>query len=93
MGPSPRVADQNECRIPSSFPLADSTIHIVNDLFAIVMGVAQINFHQRQVICIYCTNSTFSALSRGGGYGGWGGWGGENLRWVEWLRNPKSKCK
>ena len=37
------------------------------------MGVAQINFHQRQVISIYCTNSTFSPLSRGGGYGGRGG--------------------
>ena len=32
--------------------------------------LAQINFHQRQVISIYCTNSTFSPLSCGGGYGG-----------------------
>ena len=64
-----RVASQN-ARFASSFPLADSAMHIVNDLFAIVMGVAQINFHQRQVISIYCTNSTFSPLSCGGGYGG-----------------------
>ena len=64
--------------LQSSFPLADSAMHIGNDLFAIVMGVAQINFHQRQVISIYCTNSTVPPL---------------NLRWVEWLRNPKSKCK
>ena len=66
------VASQN-AGFASSFPLADSAMHIVNDLFAIVMGVAQINFHQRQVISIYCTNSTFSPLSRGGGYGGGGG--------------------
>ena len=72
-----RVASQN-AGFASSFPLADSAMHIVNDLFAIVMGVVQINFHQRQVISIYCTNSTFSPL---------------NLRWVEWLRNPQSKCK
>ena len=79
-----RVASQN-ARFASSFPLADSAMHIVNDLFAIVMGVAQINFHQRQVISIYCTNSTFSPLSRGGGYGGGGGrgwgvriWGGSS---------------
>ena len=41
-------------------------IIIVNDLFAIVMGVAQINFHQRQVISIYCTNSTVPPLSSPG---------------------------
>ena len=41
-------------------------MHIVNDLFAIVMGVAQINFHQRQVISIYCTNSTVPPLSSPG---------------------------
>ena len=89
-----RVATQN-AGSASSFPLADSAMHIVNDLFAIVIGVAQINFHQRQVISIYCTNLTFSPLSCGGGYGGGGGGGGggENLRWVDWLRNPKSKCK
>ena len=49
------VASQN-AGFASSFPLADSAMHIVNDLFVIVMGVAQINFHQRQVISIYCTN-------------------------------------
>ena len=70
-----RVASQN-AGFASSFPLADSAMHIVNDLFAIVMGVARINFHQRQVISIYCTNSTFSPLSCGRGYGGWVGGGG-----------------
>ena len=59
--------------LQSSFPLADSAMHIGNDLFAIVMGVAQINFHQRQVISIYCTNSTVPPLSCDGGYGGGGG--------------------
>ena len=67
-----RVASKN-AGFASSFPLADSAMHIVNDLFAIVMGVAQINFHQRQVISIYCTNSTVPPLSCGGGYGGEGG--------------------
>ena len=60
-----RAASQN-ARFASSFPLADSVTHIVNDLFAIVMGVAQINFHQRQVISIYCTNSTVPPLSSPG---------------------------
>ena len=48
-------------------------MHIVNDLFAIVMGVAQINFHQRQVISIYCTNSTVPPLSSPGDEVGGGG--------------------
>ena len=34
-----RVASKN-AGFASSFPLADSAMHIVNDLFAIVMGVA-----------------------------------------------------
>ena len=59
------VASQN-AGFASSFPLADSAMHIVNNLFAIVMGVAQINFHQRQVISIYCTNSTVPPLSSPG---------------------------
>ena len=46
------------------------------------MGVAQINFHQRQVISIYCTNSTFSPLPCGGGYGGGGGGGEFEVGWV-----------
>ena len=75
-----RVASQN-AGFASSFPLADSAMHIVNDLFAIVMGVARINFHQRQVISIYCTNSTFSPLSCGRGYGGWVGGGGVRRIW------------
>ena len=58
-----------------TFSYGTNAMHIVNDLFAIVMGVAQINFHQRQVISIYCPNSTVPPLSCGGGYGG----GGERI--------------
>ena len=48
------------------------------------MGVAQINFHQKQVISIYCTNSTVPPLSSPGDEVGgeriWGGSSGSGIR-------------